>query len=576
MMKPIRKALVPITTNNTYNPYPHFGQSSMWPRGYPLENIGLPLTRSYELCSVNMPVIQQGLVNGHPDVDALFRMTRQQAGVDTRLKFDDAAPAVILPHGVYAPFNAQNTFYTRSAFWSLFLFTTVTDRETDIYRAYWAQRLLRLTGYNVAFLPPTSQQIRNAWHTHIKDARDEARLYAHMGKFVDYLDKWVCTRVFFFDCMTELTDALVIRGFIENRDAKLMSAWVDDLAALGYAPPLIRDTKSTCQKGDVIHVTYHPWEQNTSMAYASPIAAALHTDSVHHLQEAASDVCGFDFSAHVANALATATKFEDVLLVISITGDLQVISILNAIYKIHFPHILYCGDSTMARNDVETWKVTYVKVKESADVLQCVTVANSMRYNVAGYLHITQNHFIKYENLHVGSRNKNQVWISGGDLYVLNEATLNLCGTNDVQCVSLNKEIFTAITRKLHELYPGASKIEQYSKCLTKAGQDPTFKTQAVMASKELAFYVPQSKVDLFNELAAYFMDDQYLKSYGFLSLLIMECVEVTPEYLHSVDPSSLTSDLGHHYDYIFPFLFTTLKTDSLLKSEYCRYIENH
>ena len=33
--------LMLVTDNITNNPYVHFGQSTMWPRGYPLERIGL-------------------------------------------------------------------------------------------------------------------------------------------------------------------------------------------------------------------------------------------------------------------------------------------------------------------------------------------------------------------------------------------------------------------------------------------------------------------------------------------------------------------------------------------------------
>jgi hypothetical protein len=59
------------------NPYAHFGQRSIWPRGYPLEEIGQEWNNSYKLCSrMKTPLIQQALVNGDPDVDAIFRYVR--------------------------------------------------------------------------------------------------------------------------------------------------------------------------------------------------------------------------------------------------------------------------------------------------------------------------------------------------------------------------------------------------------------------------------------------------------------------------------------------------------------------
>ena len=38
---------------------------------------GVTQPRNYTLCTISTPSIQQGLVNGDPDVDAIFRMTRK-------------------------------------------------------------------------------------------------------------------------------------------------------------------------------------------------------------------------------------------------------------------------------------------------------------------------------------------------------------------------------------------------------------------------------------------------------------------------------------------------------------------
>ena len=57
------------------NPYAYFGQPSMWPRGYPLEMISSETSVNCSKFSVStkMPLIQQGLINGDPDVDAVYR-----------------------------------------------------------------------------------------------------------------------------------------------------------------------------------------------------------------------------------------------------------------------------------------------------------------------------------------------------------------------------------------------------------------------------------------------------------------------------------------------------------------------
>ena len=66
------------------NPYSYFGQPSTWPRGYPLEKITEKCHsfKNQTLCYNNLyriykestiPLIQQGLVNSDPDMDAIYR-----------------------------------------------------------------------------------------------------------------------------------------------------------------------------------------------------------------------------------------------------------------------------------------------------------------------------------------------------------------------------------------------------------------------------------------------------------------------------------------------------------------------
>jgi hypothetical protein len=47
----------------------------MWPRGYPLSAISRNPPTEFEVVNASV-AIQQGLANGDPDVDALFRLTR--------------------------------------------------------------------------------------------------------------------------------------------------------------------------------------------------------------------------------------------------------------------------------------------------------------------------------------------------------------------------------------------------------------------------------------------------------------------------------------------------------------------
>ncbi len=141
-----------------FNPYRHFGQPTFWPRGYPLEHVTEKAALNYTLHVWRAPLIQQGLVNGDPDMDAVFRLTRKETHSVLNVTFDVMAPNVILPKGTFAPFNSQNTLYFYDAFWALMLPATVTFRVCDIWRAYWAQRLLWEIGGNLGFIAPNAFQ----------------------------------------------------------------------------------------------------------------------------------------------------------------------------------------------------------------------------------------------------------------------------------------------------------------------------------------------------------------------------------------------------------------------------------
>ena len=56
-----KQFLVYATDKKVVNPYEHFGQSSIWPRGYPLENIGDPPQHTFVKRDKIQPLIQQGV-----------------------------------------------------------------------------------------------------------------------------------------------------------------------------------------------------------------------------------------------------------------------------------------------------------------------------------------------------------------------------------------------------------------------------------------------------------------------------------------------------------------------------------
>lgn len=235
------------TESIVVNPYEHFGQSTIWPRGYPLEHIADPPSHKFVKCQGVDTSIQQGVVNGDPDVDAVFRLTRKDKDVDLKVEFDSDAPPVVLPPHTMAPFNSQNTLFLNKALWGMLIPITVAFRVCDIWRGYWAQRLLWDVGSQLSFFPPNAVQFRNA-HNYLDDFIDEKMLYHDGGRFVEFLVKWKSDKKEFFDRVLDLSIAMVREGFWEIKDVMLTKAWLEDLVSVGYQMPAVSPAPKSCKK----------------------------------------------------------------------------------------------------------------------------------------------------------------------------------------------------------------------------------------------------------------------------------------------------------------------------------------
>lgn len=222
-----------IQTNKPIaNVYAYFGQPNMWPRGYPLEEI--VLHKLYKLIpTTSKPLIQQGLVNEDPDVDAIFRLTQ-----GTQFNFNSHAP-IGLPCKTMCPFNTQNTIFHQDAFWGLLIPITTTFRVCDIWRGYITQRLLWDIGGILCFMPAIVVQKRNE-HNLINDFSQEIDLYIKSGSLVNFLIGWSSDLPTLEGRICALNQALIEKKFYLEKERELLHAWLQDLHAIGYTLPAIQ------------------------------------------------------------------------------------------------------------------------------------------------------------------------------------------------------------------------------------------------------------------------------------------------------------------------------------------------
>jgi hypothetical protein len=162
------------------NIYKYFTDALIWPRGFPIDLIHRPVTSMRGQTALVTSSIQQGLANGSPDVDAIWRLV-----LDRHFDFSSGT-SVSLPVGSFCPFNSQSTWWWTPAFPLMYLPSYCSFRMTDIWRGLVAQRCLWEIGERLVFHGPEVVQARNE-HCLLSDFREEVPGYLANGEIAGLL-----------------------------------------------------------------------------------------------------------------------------------------------------------------------------------------------------------------------------------------------------------------------------------------------------------------------------------------------------------------------------------------------------
>jgi hypothetical protein len=220
---------VPVAARPWFNVYRLFTDELIWPRGFPLDLILSADTYRHDpatpATAVRAP-IQQGLANGAPDVDAVWRLV-----LDHPVDFIPGRPSVWLPPGTYCPFNSQTTWWWPAAYPLLYLPSHCSFRMTDIWRSFVAQRCLWEIGCGLVFHAAEAFQLRNP-HNLLRDFKDEVPGYLENDRIRRVLEG--CTLRAGEDHVGEnlraCYTALVAERLIPSDEMPLVDAWLADLA----------------------------------------------------------------------------------------------------------------------------------------------------------------------------------------------------------------------------------------------------------------------------------------------------------------------------------------------------------
>ncbi len=167
------------------NCYRLYTQEHIWPRGFPLDRVGMEEKIVVEQKEAHNVFVVQGLANGEPDVDAVFRLAARTPAQKSISFLENGNYA--LQRGVLSPFNSQNTFWTdRRAFPYLYLPATVSFRYTDILRSWVAQFGIWENDGRLGFTQASVFQDRNP-HDLLDDFREEIPVYLDFYKVMNIL-----------------------------------------------------------------------------------------------------------------------------------------------------------------------------------------------------------------------------------------------------------------------------------------------------------------------------------------------------------------------------------------------------
>lgn len=210
------------------NVYKNFTQQHIWPRGYPLDLILNPAHNLSEADLIPQPArvgIWQGLADGDPDVDAIYRL------VDNTECFFDDRPPVVLAKGTLCPFNSQNTAIRRELFPLLYLPAYVTFRFTDILRGLVAQPIMWLHGFQLGFTKATVLQERNP-HDYVKDFESEIPCYLHPNRVIAAVQGALEPGATVAENLYQAYAALEREKIVTAEELELLQLWLEDVRAL--------------------------------------------------------------------------------------------------------------------------------------------------------------------------------------------------------------------------------------------------------------------------------------------------------------------------------------------------------
>jgi len=194
----------------------------IWPRGLPLDEIHKDKIILEHKLKTKKFFLQQGLAEGNPDVDAIFRLINSKIQIRFRNK------KVSLSRSL-SPFNSQNTIWYKKIFKLMYLPVTCSMRCTDIWRSLITLKIMQLNNFDILFYASNIFQSRNL-HNLMDDFSQEIPLYLESKKIINILNNVKLKKgiKYFSFNLYKCYEILIKYQLFDAKELIYLKAWLDD------------------------------------------------------------------------------------------------------------------------------------------------------------------------------------------------------------------------------------------------------------------------------------------------------------------------------------------------------------
>ncbi|KAG1673317.1 putative glycosyltransferase STELLO2 [Nymphon striatum] len=377
------KYLVPEVSRTTFNPFSHFGQSQIWPRGFREMNTKNETRRMYRIHPVySQPVVIHSMIEGMPDLHYDLKKTKHVQNI----YFDETAPPFITHETLISPFPSKNTLFKYDAFWSLFLAPSFRNGFSDISRSFWAQKLLSLGNFTVAFESPNSivETKRPTEENITSDYYDESERVENMA---DILTQWGCSDEW-NSCIHLLTDDLVSLEIWKVEDRIQFDTWIHSLKSIGYKFPTALPSNRTekLSKAEkqisVEPLIFFPIEKLNTI----PLRKSVQHDE-ENIKRIFQDSCPHKSIEWMNEQFNKKSHFSKVALLVhynhnQITGNLHLLKLL---YKLQYPLMIICSNHYSPEDSLKH-RMTLIPSSMNRNSMNCLTITAEIGFKIEGIL----------------------------------------------------------------------------------------------------------------------------------------------------------------------------------------------